>query len=163
MKIENLLDEYYKKYLKKTSRWTVNYFKKEKFPQEIIDFYGNYEVERLSPDYKGLEFLSKNDMQEENKDYVPGAYIYPLGFKIFAKDFSGNPCCIDTQKKLTDNGIVFFYNGGFDEDSSEEEILKYAAVVAPSFDEFIKILMELPEEGGFDKLADELIAQMGDE
>lgn len=67
------------------------------FPKVLVDFY-----RECSPvDSSGMVELNQRiwsvqNAIAENKDYVPGCYLFPLRYVVFASNKSGDAYCIDT-------------------------------------------------------------------
>lgn len=63
-------------------------------PEPIVHFYAQYEPARCAEGQVRLWPIT--DILQENRDLLPGAYVAPLGYVVFASTFSGAAYCFDT-------------------------------------------------------------------
>ena len=91
---------------------------------------------------------------EENKDYVPGANIYPFGLFTFASTFDGDSICYDSNNSdypvyqcshelLGDESEISIYKNGKFQDLpfTYDNIIKVSACLSDSFEEFVNDLI----------------------
>lgn len=111
------------------------------FPTVLIDFYREY-----APDPKNsciqLEqrIWSVKCALEENKDYLPGAYLFRLGYVVFASNKSGDAYCLDTVHVSSDGRfpIALFPHEVIEEGASLEDVEPYRLTVAEDLEDFIR-------------------------
>jgi hypothetical protein len=115
------------------------------FPKVLIDFYG----EGAPIDSSGMAELdqriwSVQNAITENRDYVPGAYLFPLGYVVFASNKYGDSYCLDTvhDGPSGHNQVVLFPHDGIEDGASLDRVERYRLIVAESLEEFLKKFME---------------------
>jgi hypothetical protein len=64
-----------------------------RLPNPILDFYAKYEPSQCVEGQVRLWPIT--DILRENRDLIPGAYIAPLGYVVFATTFGGDAYCFD--------------------------------------------------------------------
>lgn len=76
----------------------------------------------------------------ENKDYVPGADLFPLGYVVFASNRFGDAYCVDTLQvnSAGEHPIVLLPHDVFEEGASLEDVERYRLVVATDLEDFLR-------------------------
>jgi hypothetical protein len=77
---------------------------------------------------------------EENRDYVPGAYLFPLGYVVFASNKFGDAYCIDTVH-VTPTGeysVALLPHDVFEEGASSADVEPYHQIVALNLEDFLR-------------------------
>jgi SMI1 / KNR4 family (SUKH-1) len=129
------------------------------FPDVLLDFYrqnapdvadGRVELWRSRP-ASGQRIWSVQNAVRENRDYVPGTELFPLGYVVFASNMFGDAYCIDTVhvSQSGDFPVVLFPHDQFAEGTSLEVAERYRLEVAANLEEFLRqfarrTLMETP-------------------
>jgi hypothetical protein len=106
-------------------------------PEPVVDFYAHYEPKGLAEGQVRLWPIA--DIVEENRDYVPGAYIAPLGYIVFSTTFCGDTYCFDLNQ-INSNGeprIVLVSHEAVEEDISAKEAFRLAKPVAKDLHDFL--------------------------
>jgi hypothetical protein len=130
------------------------------FPNVLLDFYrenapdaadGRVELWRSRP-ASGQRIWSVQKAITENRDYVPGTELFPLGYVVFASNMFGDAYCIDTVHvgQSGDLPIVLFPHDEFAEGASLEDAERYRLQVAANLEEFLRLfarrtLVETPK------------------
>ena len=76
-------------------------------PDYFVDFVIDFEPVRRT--FIGnVRLLPIAEIIEQNKDYVPGADVYPLGFTVFASTITGDAFCfhMNANNKLNEHDIT---------------------------------------------------------
>lgn len=117
------------------------------FPNVLLDFYREHapdaadgRVELTSRPPSGQRIWSVQNAITENRDYVPGSELFPLGYVVFASNLFGDAYCIDTvhPTQAGDLPVVLFPHDQFAEGASLENAERYRLQVAPSLEEFLR-------------------------
>ena len=120
------------------------------FPAVLLDFYresapdaadGRVELWKSRPG-SGQRIWSVQNAITENRDYVPGAHLFPLGYVVFASNMFGDAHCIDTLH-VNDSGdlpVVLFPHDMIEEGASREDVEQYRLVVATNLEDFLRQL-----------------------
>lgn len=111
------------------------------FPSVLVNFYS-----QGAPTSKaGLAELdqriwSVQNAIAENKDYVPGADLFPLGYVVFASNRFGDAYCVDTLQvnSAGEHPIVLLPHDVFEEGASLEDVERYRLVVATDLEDFLR-------------------------
>ena len=113
-------------------------------PDELIDFYRNYEP---APEIGCVELHQRiwniDNVILENTDAVPGCSLFPHGYIVFASNLFGDAYCMD--KNVQTDGhhpIVLFPHDAINEETTIEEFIPYRLQVADSLQEFLKKFAE---------------------
>src|ERR1700678_1926019 len=110
------------------------------FPKMLVDFYREHAPDaadgRVELDQR---IWSVQRAIEENKDYVPGAELFPLGYVVFASNKFGDAYCIDTVHVGSSGecSIVLFPHDVIEEGASLEDVEQYRLTVATSLEDFL--------------------------
>jgi hypothetical protein len=64
-----------------------------RLPDPVIDFYARHEPSQCAEGQVRLWPIA--DVVRENRDLIPGAYVAPLGYVVFATTFCGDAYCFD--------------------------------------------------------------------
>lgn len=118
------------------------------FPNVLLDFYrehapdaidGRVELWKERP-ASGQRIWSVQNAITENRDYVPGADLFPLGYVVFASNMFGDAYCIDTvhASQSGDLPVVLFPHDEFAEGASLEDAERYRIEVAANFEDFLR-------------------------
>ncbi len=118
------------------------------FPNVLLDFYrenapdvadGRVELWKSRP-ASGQRIWSVQNAITENRDYVPGTELFPLGYVVFASNMFGDAYCVDTVHvgQSGDLPIVLFPHDEFAESTSLEDADRYRLQVAASLEEFLQ-------------------------
>ena len=110
------------------------------FPRVLLDLYGQGAPDPAS----GLIELdqriwSVQNAIAENRDYVPGSYLFPLGYVVFASNRFGDSYCIDTVH--ADSGkspVALFPHDVIEENASLETVEPYRLPVADDLEDFLR-------------------------
>ncbi len=125
-----------------------------KIPELLLDMYKEYvlaeEIECGEVVLYGIDRIV-----DENKDYIPGANIYPLGLFTFASEMDGDSICFDSNDpafpvyqcshSLLDDEeeICFSKDGKIQSISfSYENVIRISTRLSDSFDDFIEKLLD---------------------
>ncbi|MGA3047210.1 MAG: SMI1/KNR4 family protein [Terracidiphilus sp.] len=110
------------------------------FPNMLVDFYREYAPDaadgRVELDQR---IWSVQNAIEENKDYVPGAELFPLGYVVFASNKFGDAYCIDTVHigSSGEYSIVLFPHDAIEEGASLEDVEQFRLTVATTLEDFL--------------------------
>jgi hypothetical protein len=108
-------------------------------PEDALAFYANSEPARWA-EINRVRLSPIRDVLQENKDYVPGYHLHPLGYVVFASTIYGDAYCFDTSQAPA-NGtapvVLMAHDLEWDE-YSQEQIRKLAKRVASSLDDFLQ-------------------------
>jgi hypothetical protein len=110
------------------------------FPQALIDL---YRLGAASSETGMIELnqriWSVQNAVAENVNYVPGAYLFPLGYVVFASSKSGDAYCLDTihLNCKGEEQVVLFPHDVMDEGASLNELEKYRLIVAENLEDFL--------------------------
>lgn len=111
------------------------------FPHVLIDFY------RESAPNAGEKCVALNQriwpVQRaiaENRDYVPGAYLFPLGYVVFASNKFGDAYCIDTVNGTATGHypVALFPHDVFEDGASLADVEPYRLTVASDLEDFLR-------------------------
>ena len=111
------------------------------FPEVLMDFYRqsapNATVGVAELDQR---IWSVQNAIAENKDYVPGAELFPLGYVVFASNKFGDAYCVDTLhlNSVGEHPIVLLPHDVFEEGASSEDVERYRLVVATDWEDFLR-------------------------
>lgn len=106
----------------------------------LVDFYREYAPDATDGRVElNQRIWSVQRAIEENKDYVPGAELFPLGYVVFASNKSGDAYCIDTVHigSSGECSIVLFPHDVIEEGASLEDVEQYRLPVAASLEDFL--------------------------
>jgi hypothetical protein len=116
------------------------------FPKILVDFYREHAPDAADGRIElgdTQRIWSVQRAIEENRDYVPGAFLFPLGYVVFASNRFGDAYCLDTVH--TDSSgevpIALFPHEVFEdveEGLSFEEAEPYRLTVATSLEDFLR-------------------------
>jgi hypothetical protein len=76
----------------------------------------------------------------ENRDYVPGTELFPLGYVVFASNMFGDAYCTDTVhiSLSADLPVVLFPHDMIEEGASLEDVERYRLPVAENLEDFLR-------------------------
>jgi hypothetical protein len=118
------------------------------FPNVLLDLYrrsapdateGRVELWKSRP-ASGQRIWSVQNAIRENRDYVPGTYLFPLGYVVFASNMFGDAYCIDMVHagQSGDMPVVLFPHDVIDEGASLEDVERYRLLVAANVEDFLR-------------------------
>lgn len=118
------------------------------FPNVLLDFYrdhapdatdGRVELWTQRP-ASGQRIWSVQNAITENRDYVPGTQLFPLGYVVFASNMFGDAYCIDTVHigRSGDLPVALFPHDQFAEGASLEDAERYRLQVAANLEDFLR-------------------------
>jgi hypothetical protein len=108
-------------------------------PEDAQAFYRDSEPARCA-EIDEIRLWPIADVLGENKDYVPGCFIQPHGYVVFATTIFGDAFCFDTNttpSKGTAPVVLIAHDWDWDA-IKREDIAKLAKPTAASFEEFLK-------------------------
>ena len=106
-------------------------------PESVMTFFGRYAPEDCAEGKVRLWPIAH--ILEENRDYVPGVYIAPLGYIVFASTMCGDAYCFNLND-LSEQGepaIVLISHEMVPEDITVEEVARVAKPIAKTLYEFL--------------------------
>ena len=123
------------------------------FPAVLIDFYREGAPQAAEGVVQlGQRIWSVQNAIAENRDYVPGADLFPLGYVVFASTQCGDAYCVDTvhADSSGEYPIVLFPHDSIQEGASLEDVERYRLTVATSLEGFLqqfarRALIETPK------------------
>lgn len=118
-----------------------------RLPEDIITFFSQA-MPSKNVDMGGFVLYPVSRIHEENINYVPGAFIYPMGFFTFASSLDGDAVCVDITKEngcvyqcshslLSEDGISFYKKQMVHLELNYENIIKCSVKLADDFKHFI--------------------------
>jgi hypothetical protein len=107
------------------------------FPADLIEFY-----RECNPDdciELKQRIWSIDNPLVEDQGAVPGCYLFPHGFIVFASNLGGDSYCIDTNVRTDENchPVVLFSHEMIEEDTPVSGIQSLRLEVASSLQEFL--------------------------
>jgi SMI1/KNR4 family protein SUKH-1 len=108
-----------------------------RFPTELIEFYRECEPTDC------IEFKQRiwsiDNALVENQGAVPGCFLHPHGFIVFASNLSGDSYCIDTNVTTHEghHPVVLFSHEMIEEDTPLERMQSLRLEVATSLEDFL--------------------------
>ena len=110
------------------------------FPRVLLDFYGEGAPNAGSGVVQlDQRIWSVRNAIIENRDYVPGAYLFPLGYTVFANTIFGDAYCIDTVHADADDcPVVLFPHDVIEENCSLDDVEQYRLAVARNLEDFLR-------------------------
>jgi hypothetical protein len=119
-----------------------------RLPDTVLNFFARHEPSDCAEGQVCLWPIA--DILQENRNYVPGAYVDPLGYVVFSTTFCGDTYCFDVNVVNKDNEprIVLISHEVVEEDITAEEAQRLAKPVAKYPYEFLDTFLrqELDEE-----------------
>jgi hypothetical protein len=114
-------------------------------PQPIIDFYASYAPIRCAEGQVRLWPIA--DLLVENSSAVPGAFLAPHGYIVFASTYCGDAYCFDINAS-DEPCIVLISHEVVSEEISAEEARRLAKPIARNLREFLDkfVHREIEEE-----------------
>lgn len=109
------------------------------FPDVLIDFYRKAAPQRSCVELD-QRIWSVGSAIMENRDCVPGAYLFPLGYVVFASNKFGDAYCIDTVNKGSNDliPVVLFPHDEIREGASSVQVGQYRLTVASDLEDFLR-------------------------
>jgi hypothetical protein len=111
------------------------------FPNVLLDFYRDNAPDprdgRVELDQR---IWSVQNAMTENRDYVPGAYLFPLGYVVFASNKFGDAYCLDTVhcSSSAECPVVLLPHDVIEDGATLESVEKYPLTVADNLENFIR-------------------------
>jgi hypothetical protein len=108
-------------------------------PEDALAFYRDSEPAKCA-EINRVRLWPIFNVLEENKNYVPGHSLQPLGFVVFATTIFGDTFCFDTNTAPTSETapvVLMAHDVEWDE-LKPDEILELAKPVASSLDAFLQ-------------------------
>ena len=107
-------------------------------PKSIVDFYALHEPSKCAEGQ--IRLWPIKEILQENRDLVPGAYISPFGYVVFATTFCGDTYCFDLNKidEQTEPGIVLISHEVVSDDIDAQEAARLAKPVENNLFEFLE-------------------------
>lgn len=119
-----------------------------RLPNPVVDFFALHEPSDCAEGQVRLWPIA--EIIKENCDLVPGAYVAPLGYVVFATTFCGDTYCFDLNQINEQNEprVVLISHEVVGEDITAEEARRLAKPVAKNLAEFLETFAreELDEE-----------------
>ncbi|HXB67368.1 MAG TPA: SMI1/KNR4 family protein [Candidatus Acidoferrales bacterium] len=118
------------------------------FPNGLLELYrenapdvadGRVELWKSRP-ASGQRIWSVQNAIRENRDYVPGTELFPLGYVVFASNMFGDAYCIDTVHvgQSGELPVVLFPHDVIEEGASQEDVERYRLPVAANLEDFLR-------------------------
>ncbi len=111
------------------------------FPRVLVDFYregaADATIGMIEIDQR---IWSVQNAVAENRDYVPGAYLFPLGYVVFASNKFGDAYCLDTvhPDASGEYPVALFPHDVIEEGSSLQGVEPYRLIVAKNLEDFVR-------------------------
>ncbi|VTU02348.1 Uncharacterized protein OS=Clostridium sp. Maddingley MBC34-26 GN=A370_02306 PE=4 SV=1 [Gemmataceae bacterium] len=125
-------------------------------PGPVVDFYARHEPSQCAEGQVRLWPIA--DMVRENRDLIPGAYVAPLGYVVFATTFCGDAYCFDVNvvSPKGEPRIVLISHEVVRKDITAERAEGLAKPVAKDLYQFLEVFerVELDEECHYRPLSD---------
>lgn len=119
-----------------------------RLPEPVVSFYAQYEPSGCAEGQARLWPVS--DILQENRDLIPGAYVAPLGYVVFATTYCGDAYCFDTNvaDAKREPRIVLISHEVVEKGITAERARLCAKPVAKNLYEFLELLVasKLDEE-----------------
>jgi len=79
----------------------------------------------------------------ENRDYVPGCFIRPMGYIVFATTIFGDAYCFDIKKKNAESAPIVLVAHDLNWDEIKPEgMAELAKPIASTFENYLKLFVE---------------------
>jgi hypothetical protein len=113
------------------------------YPRALVEFYKLYEPDK-SFNFGSVTLYSAESIKEENANYVPASYVFPLGFLTFAANKYGDPYCFKKLAPTDTEPHVFLISHDeiYDDVSSCAEVFEKSKNVAYGLDDFLQKLVD---------------------
>jgi hypothetical protein len=111
------------------------------FPGVLIDFYRESAPDAAAECVElDQRIWSVQNAIAENRDYVPGADLFPLGYVVFASNKFGDAYCIDKIHvgSSGEYSIVLFPHDVIEDGASLEDVEPYRLTVATNLEDFLR-------------------------
>jgi hypothetical protein len=110
-----------------------------KVPEDAIAFYREAEPAECA-EIEKIRIWPIKDVVEENTNYVPGCYIQPHGYVVFATTIFGDTYCFDlnSAESSATAPIVLLSHEMVGDETSKEEVGRLAKKIAPDFRRFLE-------------------------
>jgi hypothetical protein len=107
-------------------------------PKSIVEFYRLHEPQPEA-EIGQVRLQGVFGILRENMDYVPGSYLRPLGFFVFATTVFGDAYCFDLKSSLdnSDAAVVIMAHDLDFESADQTLIMSAKKQVADGFDGFL--------------------------
>ncbi|AWM41902.1 hypothetical protein GobsT_69750 [Gemmata obscuriglobus] len=119
-----------------------------RLPGPVVDFYARHEPSECAEGQVRLWPIA--DVLRENRDLIPGAYVAPLGYVVFATTLCGDAYCFDVNVTSPEGEprIVLISHEAVRKDITAERAQQLAKSVARDLHEFLEKFeqIELDEE-----------------
>jgi hypothetical protein len=109
-------------------------------PADALAFYRESEPARTAEIAK-VRLRPITDILSENRDYVPGAYVQPCGYVVFATTDCGDAFCFDIRGASDATAPVVLIAHDLEPENDEmkrEDLEKLAKPISTSFESFLK-------------------------
>lgn len=116
-------------------------------PESVVDFYAAHEPAEVVEGQVRLWPIAH--ILEENRGLIPGVYMCPHGFVVFATTYCGDAYCFDVSKvRSTGPGIVLVSHDMISEATTPEEMAGLAKPVSGNLLQFLESFVrdELDED-----------------
>jgi hypothetical protein len=112
-------------------------------PEDVLSFFRGFEPTTCA-EIASVRLWPIQEMLAENKDYVPGLFIFKYGYIVFSTTVFGDAFCFDTRASAGKQTapIVLISHDGHDWDSvTPEEIANFKKPTASNFEMFLKAFL----------------------
>ena len=123
------------------SRGGIDQLRSIGVPEDALTFYRDSEP-AIMAEINKVRLWPISHIVVENRDYVPGCYVQPCGYVVFATTIHGDAFCFDTHagtQTATFPVVLIAHDLEPENDEMKrEELAKVAKPVAASFEDFLK-------------------------
>jgi hypothetical protein len=107
-------------------------------PEDAVSFFREAEPAEHA-EIEGVRLLPISTVIDENTRYVPGAYIRPHGYIVFATTLYGDTYCFDLNNAVSRETapIVLISHEMVAEDTSKDELRSLAKPIAADLETFL--------------------------
>ena len=108
-------------------------------PEDAIDFYREAEPASCA-EIEDIRLWPISDVLEENTKFVPGCYVRPHGYIVFATTIFGDTYCFDLNSapSTATAPIALLSHEIFDETTTKEQVSPVAKRIAPDLAAFLR-------------------------
>jgi hypothetical protein len=109
-----------------------------RLPDPVVSFFAKHEPSECAEGQVRLWPIA--DVLRENREMIPGAYVAPLGYVVFATTFCGDGYCFDVNVVNQENEprIVLLSHEVVRKGITAEEAKRLAKPVAKNLSEFLE-------------------------
>jgi SMI1 / KNR4 family (SUKH-1) len=122
------------------SRQELEQLRALRMPPDLIEFYSKSAPVKMV-EIKRVRLWPVSDLVVENKDAVPGYYIVPCGYSVFATNDCGDAYCFDTFRASGNTAPVVLIAHDLEPDDDKmvrEDLSKVTKEIAESFSKFLE-------------------------